>query len=239
MHRFTCTALLVALAAPLLFNLRSHAAITIPYSAFPEKEDVKKVKKVLEKYTLTHTTSAKRFKSTSRTFNFLLDHMPLTTAIMRELGLEKYEITRRDDGTMMSDDKDGVVGTFEPVFVSDKRRILYGDGMFSAGLLGDIRGESVVVIDYVEDDSEVKCETAVFVRVHGFLAPFVRLASPIIRGMVSRKSASMLTASMTLSEQLTTDPGRVYERICNSEQITPDDLRAFRKEFVREKALVN
>jgi len=234
MFRLLKAAVIAVLSASSLLN--ASGELSLPYSDFPKKADAKKVREVVDHYTLTHSTPEKPFNTTSRTFNFLLDHMPLTTAIMRELDLEKYVITVREDGTMMSDDNDGVVGTFEPVFCTKSRRVLYGDGTFSAGLLGDIRGESVVVIDYVEDGPAVKCATAVYVKVHGFFAPFVRLASPIIRGMVSRKSASILTASMALSEKLTTDPDSVYEKIRKSDQITPEDMVEFRKEFVTREA---
>ena len=214
--------------------------LLVPYTAFPNPEEALKVMNVLDHCTFKHTLKEKRFNSTSKVFNYLLDRMPLTTAMMRELGLANYTVSTRPDGVMMCDDHEGVVGTLEPVYTTSEKRIIYGDGSFDAPVIGKMRGESVVVLDYVEEEPGVICNTVtVYVRVHSFLAPLMKLASPVVRGMVTRKSAILLNASMTLSEQLTTDPGSVYERICNSEQITPDDLRAFRKEFVREKALVN
>ncbi|HUW34787.1 MAG TPA: hypothetical protein VM223_24525 [Planctomycetota bacterium] len=212
--------------------------ILVPYTAFPNPEEALKVMNVLDHCTFKHTLKEKRFNSTSKVFNYLLDRMPLTTAMMRELGLANYTVSTRPDGVMMCDDHEGVVGTLEPVYTTPEKRIIYGDGSFDAPVIGKMRGESVVVLDYVEEEPGVICNTVtVYVRVHSFLAPLMKLASPVVRGMVTRKSATLLNASMTLSERLWKEPGTVLDEIDECEDITPADKEGLRKTFVADTAM--
>ena len=208
----------------------------LPYKAFPDEAQAKKVKAVVDHRTFRHSIADTRFQSDSRTFNYLLDRMPMTTAIMREMGLEKYEITSCPDGTMKCDDKEGVIGTMETAYTANDKRVYYGDGTFDAPLLGKIRGESVVVLDYVQQEPGVMANTVtIFIRVHSFFAPIMKLFSPAIKGMVTRKSASLMGASMKLSEKLTCDPEAVYDKIQDSEIITPGELSDFKKAFLPDE----
>jgi len=214
------------------------ANLAVPYSAFPVPEEALKVKEVLDHCTFRHTLKEKRFNSTGKVFNYMLDRMPLTTAIMRDLGLANYTVTTRPDGVMMCDDNEGVVGTLEPVYTTPERRIIYGDGSFDAPVIGKMRGESVVVLDYVEEEPGLISNTVtVYVRVHSFLAPVMKLAAPAVRGMVSRKSATLLNASMTLSERLWKEPDVVLNEIRDSEDISPAEMEGMRKEFVTDTAM--
>jgi len=219
--------------------LASYAAnIQVPYSAFPDPEEALKVKEVLDHCTFRHTLKEKRFNSTGKVFNYMLDRMPLTTAMMRELSLANYTVTTGADGVMMCDDHEGVVGTLEPVYTTPEKRVIYGDGSFDAPVIGKMRGESVIVLDYVEEQPGVISNTVtVYVRVHSFLAPVMKLASPVVRGMVTRKSAILLNASMTLSERLWKEPGTVLDEIRDSEDITPAEMEGLRKEFVTDTAM--
>jgi len=208
-------------------------AILIPYDGFPNPAEARKVKKVVDSYTFYRRIEQKRFNGTASAFNFLLDRMPMTAAMMREMGLEKYVISIREDGVMMCDDKEGVVGTLEPMYCAPNKRIFYGDGTFSTGVVGRIRGESVVVLEYAQEQPNVVCNTiTVYIRVHSFFSPLMRLASPIVRSMVSRKTTALLNASMKLSEQLVTDPEGVYREICDCRDITPEQLGEFRRIFI-------
>jgi len=217
------------LAAPAFFILCVAASpgetLLIPYAAFPDGRHAGKVKEVVDHYTFHRRLNENRFKTTDKVLNYLLDNMPLTSTIMRHLGLEKYVINVDDDGMMTYDDKAGMTGTFEPVY--------YGDGLFDAGILGKIRGESVLVMDYRKEEPDIVCNTVtVFIRVHGLLGPLCKLASPILNGMVGRKSASLLNASVVLSEELASDPQSVYEKISGCDEITSEELGDFRKTFL-------
>ncbi len=213
--------------------------LLIPYDAFPSNKLAKKVKKVVDRCTFNRRLNENRFKTTSKVLNYLLDRMAFTSAIMRHLELEKYVITRRDDGVMLYDDKAGMTGVFQPAYVTPAKRIFYGDGFFDIGFLGKIRGESVLVMDYCQKEPDVMANTVtVFIRVRGLLGPLCKLASPILNGMIGKKSATLLNASAKLSEQLASDPEGVYEEIIDCDDITPGDLSDFRAEFLETAELL-
>jgi len=207
--------------------------LLIPYCAFPDASQARKVKRVVDHYAFHRKLNKNRFKTTPEVLNYLLDNMALTSVIMRHMGLVEYEIATRDDGIMTYDDKAGMVGTFEPVYASPTKRIFYGDGSFDAGILGNIRGESVLVMDYCMEEPDIVANTVtVFIRVHGLFAPLCKLASPILNGMVGKKSATLLNASVILSEQLASDPQAVYDEISDCKGITSDELIDFGRTFL-------
>jgi len=227
--RFHCVAVIV-----LLYNVACFGEnLLIPFTAFPDLDAAAKVKKVVDHHTFRRQFNENRFKSSTKVFDYLLDRMPLTSVIMRHLGLEEYATAVGADGVMTSDDKHGMVGTFEPVYHEGGKRIFYGDGSFDAGILGNVRGESVIVMDCKEEEPNVLCnKVTVFIRVHGLLGPLCKMASPILNGLVSRKSGALLNASAELSQQLTENPAAVLERIRECEQITPEQLADFRDVFL-------
>jgi hypothetical protein len=209
--------------------------LLIPYTEFCDAEAAKKVRSVAEHYTFHREFDNNRFESTTKVFDYLMDRMPLTSTIMRHLELEEYEITVNDDGTMIYDDKHGMIGTFEPVYATSEKRIFYGDGTFDASVLGDIRGQSVVVMDYCQEEPNViRNKVTVFIRVRGLLGPVCKLASPILNGMVGRKSATLLNASTILSERLAKDPQGVYEDLVDCTAITDDQRRDFAALFLKD-----
>ncbi|NQT21621.1 MAG: hypothetical protein HQ592_18090 [Planctomycetes bacterium] len=206
--------------------------LLIPYDAFSDTTQATKVKKVVDHTTFRRRLNENRFDTTAEVLGFLLDRMVLTSAMMRHLGLEKYVIAKDANGTLTYDDKAGMTGTFEPVYATTVKRIFYGNGLFDLGLLGKVRGESVLVMDYCQEQPNVVCNTVtVFIRVHGLLGPLCRIAAPLLNGMVGRKSASLLDASVKLSELLASDPRKVYERIKNCADITLEQLNIFRESF--------
>ena len=212
--------------------------LLVPLDCFGNRADAKKVSEVLDHCTFQHTLKDTRFISTPGTFNYLLDRMPFTTTVMRELKLAKYVVTTRPDGVMWCDDNDGMVGTFEPVYCTDAKRVFYGNGTFDAPILGKIRGESVIVLDYVQDEpGTIRNTVTIFLRVHSFFAPIMKLAAPIVKGMVTRKSASLLGACTKLAEQLSTDPQSLYDQIRTSESITEDEQADFRKAFLPDTVM--
>ena len=207
-------------------------SLLIPYGSFADGDQARKVKKVVDRATFHRKLNENRFNTTAEVLGFLPDRMALTSAMMRHLELEKYVIDRDDDGTMTYDDKAGMTGTFEPVYETTVKRIFYGNGLFDVGFLGKVRGESVLVMDYREEQPDVVCNTVtVFIRVHGLLGPLCRLASPVLNGMVGKKSASLLDASVKLSELLASDPEKVYEDIKDCANITAEQLTIFRESF--------
>ena len=225
------------LAGPVFFALCVAVSLgetlLIPYTAFPDTRHAVKVKEVVDHYTFHRKLNENRFMTTDEVLDYLLDNMPLTATIMRHLGLEEYVISVGDDGMMVYDDKAGMTGTFEPVYVTRAKRIFYGDGFFDTGILGKIRGESVLVMVYRKEEPDIVCNTVtVFIRVHGLLGPLCKVASPILNGMVGRKSATLLNASIVLSEELASDPESVYERISECEEITSEELGDFRNTFL-------
>ena len=229
MKRFCCVPLIFLLYAPMCPGEN----LLIPFTALPALNDAQKVKRVVDSYTFHRQFNDNKFKSSPKVFDYLLDRMPLTSVIMRHLELEEYEIVVRDDGMMIYDDKQGMTGTFEPVYHEGNKRIFYGDGLFDAGILGDVRGESVVVMDCSEEEPDVmRNKVTVYIRVHGLLGPLCKAASPILNGLVSRKSGALLQASAQLSEQLTEDPAGVLERIRTCAAITPEQLADFRSVFL-------
>jgi hypothetical protein len=210
--------------------------LLIPYTAFPDLPIARKVKEVVDHYTFHRALNANRFKSTAKVFDYLLDRMPLTSVIMRHMGIEKYEITVGEDGVMTYDDKQGMVGTFIPAYAEGNKRVFYGDGSFDTGILGAIRGQSVVVMDCSQEEPQLICNrVVVFIRVRGLLAPLCKIASPILNGMVTRKSGALLKASTILSEQLTDNPEGVYEEIRDCEAIRPEELLDFREAFLSNR----
>lgn len=207
-------------------------SLLIPYGAFTDVGQAGKVKKVVDHATFHSKLNENRFNTTAEVLSFLLDRMVLTSAMMRHLELEKYVIAMGDDGTMTYDDKEGMTGTFEPVYATAAKRIFYGDGLFDVGWFGKVHGESVLVMDYSQEEPDVVCNTVtVFIRVHGLLGPLCKLASPILNGMVGKKSASLLDASVKLSELLAADPRKVYEDIKDCADITAEQFKIFRESF--------
>ena len=81
-------------------------------------------------------------------FEFLLDHPEFATHVTRALKVGRYRIWRTAEGLFL-DDGWGATGRLAVLHRTAGTRVMYAKGQYEALLVPNIRGEAVVVIEYV------------------------------------------------------------------------------------------
>src|SRR5262249_560078 len=106
------------------------------------------VEDVAARAAVSTRAEAEPFLTRRAVFEFLLDHPDFATHVTRALKVGRYRIWRTDEGLFL-DDGWGATGRLAVLHRTAGTRVLYAKGQYEALLLPRIRGEAVVVIEYV------------------------------------------------------------------------------------------
>ena len=172
---------------------------------------------VVEAHTLSRDLPPVRFLGTIKLADWLLDRPAFAAALARHLypPLERYHVTRREDGTYEVNDLGALRGSFRLVAREGNRRVYFCLGEFrSLAYLLKLSGGLVFTLQLREEqgvDPRTEVTPQLFVRLDNIVAHgLLKVLSPLINGVIDRRVANLTTATQTIGERLTRDPAGLY-----------------------------
>src|SRR5260221_12156812 len=127
----------------------------------------RKVEHVLEDVAAAVPIEAEEVKSRLEIYDFLLDEMPFTGGVVRELGRGKWAITRdpKDPTAFTVADPEGYRIRFELLRKEPTRRLYVTQGVFQMGILPSLEGSSLIVLRTTKTNGVIHTDAMIYVRV--------------------------------------------------------------------------
>lgn len=217
----------------------------IPWDKLSEKQQ-KKVKKVMDDVTVQVPVERTAVSSRAEVYDFLLEELPFTSDVVREMGKGKYEIFRDVKKpekkaeldawrhTYYLDDKDGLKLRAELVFTEENRRIFYTWGSYDLDPLPPVWGRSVILVTWAEKDGKLVTDGRVYAQVDsGFYKALSGVFKDTIEGVVKDKSLLFIQAARYVSELLAQDAKKLYTQVKDAKQVDQEVLEELRKRFIK------
>ena len=196
----------------------------------------KKVEHVLADVAAVVPLEPADVKSRVDIYHFLLDEMPFTGGIVRELGRGKWQITRdaKDPSAFLVVDPEGYRLRFELIRKEEHRRIYVTKGVFQMGLLPALEGSTVIIMRMIPDGGVVKTDAVVYVRVETpFYAQLAKGARSMLEDRVRERSGVFIKAARWVAEEAVARPDWLVMQVDGSLEVDQAVLQEFRKRFLR------
>ncbi|HLY09146.1 MAG TPA: hypothetical protein VKW04_07590 [Planctomycetota bacterium] len=196
----------------------------------------RKVDHVLADVAAIVPLEAAEVKSRLEIYDFLLDEMPFTGGIVRELGRGRWVIARdaEDPAAFTVADPRGYRLRFELVRKEANRRFYVTTGVFHMGILPPLEGSTLIVMRMVPAGPVIRTDAMVYVRVD---TPFYAGLAKGLRGVVEDKvrdrSGVFIEAARWVAEEAALRPDWLVMQVDGSDKVDPAVLAEFRKRFLR------
>ncbi len=210
----------------------------------PETEQAART--VLLTPTLTHSLPAIHFDGSRHAYEFLLDRLPFATKIARRLSppLERYTLTERRPGLYQVDDQGALRGELRLLLTEADRRLYLAVGQFrSLANLLTITGRVVILLEYRESGRAemggrgVITTPVLYLKIDNIIVHTLgRLLPPLLRGIIERRSASLITAVTLISERMAQDPDGLYQEMTEWREVTESEREKYREMFLLSPA---
>lgn len=235
--RAACMAVLLALTV----SLASVAEATFNLIGLAIDDPV--TRDVVERYTLTRSLQPVRFQGAVRTVDWLLDRPLLAATLARHLhpSLERYQIAMREDGSWAVNDLGNLRGSLRLVARGANRRVYFCQGQFrSLAHILHLTGNMVFTLDYRDvrehADPTIEVTPQLYVRLDNIIAHgALKVVAPLIHGAIDRRVANLTSATHAVGERISRNPRGLYREMQTWSDVRPEDLEAYRKEFVVER----
>ena len=195
----------------------------------PQQE---RLKDVMDAAAFHRTVQGLTFRSHEPVFLYLVDHPDLAASAARALGVAKYRIEPRPDGTYWGDDARGVKGVIEVVYADPHKRVLHAQGTYDTKWLPTIYARIVLVLEFehrngADGQSRVTNDLTGYLRVdNAFLGALARLVGPIVGSAVDRKVARTFGVAGKVSERAYGDPAGFLQTLGNAQDVDRRHLAA-------------
>jgi hypothetical protein len=196
----------------------------------------KKVDHVLEDVAAVVPLEAAEVKSRLEIYDFLLDEMPFTGGIVRELGRGKWEITRdpKDPRAFVVFDPEGFRMRFDLIRKEENRRFYVTRGVFQMGLLPSLEGSTLIVMRMFPAGPVIKTDAVVYVRVETPLyAQLAKGVKSLLEDKVRERSEFFIRAARWVAEEAAQRPDWLVMQVDGSREVDQGVLQEFRKRFLR------
>jgi hypothetical protein len=196
----------------------------------------KKVDHVLEDVAAVVPLEAAEVKSRLEIYDFLLDEMPFTGGIVRELGRGKWEITRdpKDPAAFIVFDPEGFRMRFDLIRKEENRRFYVTRGIFQMGLLPSLEGSTLIVMRMQPAGAVIKTDAVVYVRVETPLyAQLAKGVRSLLEDKVRERSEFFIRAARWVAEEAAQRPDWLVMQVDGSREVDQAVLQEFRKRFLR------
>lgn len=217
----------------------------IPWGTLSTKQ-AEKVRKVLGEPTAIVNLERTEVRSRLDVYEFLLDELPFTAGVLRELRESKYLISRpvidaqaTDEQrktwrrTYLFDDQDGLRLQAEMVFRDARRSIYYTYGRYDLGLV-QVWGRSVIVVVYQNEAGALMTEARVYTQVEGkSVAAAARILVGALENAVKRKGFAFIKVAQKVAELTASDARVLYDQVKGSAEIDAEVAEEYRRRFVR------
>jgi hypothetical protein len=207
----------------------------VPLDELSESQK-KKVEHVLADVAAVVPLEPAEVKSRVDIYHFLLDEMPFTGGIVRELGRGKWQITRdaKDPAAFLVVDPEGYRLRFELVRKEAHRRFYVTKGVFQMGFLPALEGSTLIIMRMIPDGGVVKTDAVVYVRVETpFYAQLAKGARSMLEDKVRERCGVFVKAARWVAEEAVARPDWLVMQVDGSLEVDQAVLQEFRKRFLR------
>ncbi len=171
-------------------------------------------------------------------YDFMLDHMVLSSALARGLGLAKYRIAHAGTDSFQGDDGDGSEGLITLLYRDPGRRVYHMQGGHHGKVIPLITGEAIILIENRAKDGEqgrgeIETRITTYSKIdNSVIAALVKVFQPLLRSVVNDKLAQGFLVVHQLGERMAADPEEVYrqaEAIPEADKADIEALKALLK----------
>ena len=168
-------------------------------------------------------------------YDFLLDHMVVTAALVRQLALGEYRVRQVGTQGFFGEDGQGSEALFDLLYLAPTQRVYHVQGSHHGKVFSLVTGEAIVLLTTQtrsgnSGKGSVETQMAVYSRLDNpVLATLVKVLQPLLRGAINEKLAGPFLAVHRLGELIAADPEQVYkqtETISELDKAEVDALRA-------------
>jgi hypothetical protein len=152
-------------------------------------------------------------------YDFLLDHPPLTSNIVRYYNFGNYRVTQLAPTVFAGQDNEGGEAILTLIYRDDTRRVYHLKGSQRGYMFPLMTGAGIVMLTYhpklTGDGREsVHTHVTVFSRLDNrFLATLVKVLRPILQRIINNKLTKGVRTVHRVTEYLTTEPEQVARDI--------------------------
>jgi len=196
----------------------------------------RKVEHVLEDVAAVVPLEAAEVKSRLDIYHFLLDEMPFTGGVVRELGRGKWEIKRdpKDPAAFTVVDPEGYRLRFDLIRKEEHRRFYVTTGIFQMGILPPLEGSTLIVMRMEPAGALIRTDAVVYVRVETpFYARLAKTARSLLEDRVRERSGFFIKAARWVAEEAAQRPDWLVMQVDGSLEVDQAVLQEFRKRFLR------
>jgi len=167
-------------------------------------------------------------------YDFMLDHMVLSSALARTLGLAEYRITRVGASSFQGDDGQGSEGLITLLYQDPTHRVYHMKGNHHGKVIPLITGEAVILMDRhvrigADGREQVETRIATYSRIDNpVIAALVKVFQPLLRSVVNDKLAQGFLAVHSLGELMAADPHLVFRQAETVPDADKEDMDALR-----------
>ncbi|HEV3029215.1 MAG TPA: hypothetical protein VG457_16675 [Planctomycetota bacterium] len=196
----------------------------------------RKVEHVLEDVAALVPLEAEQVKSRLEIYEFLLDEMPFTGGVVRELGRGKWAIARdpKDPAAFTVADPEGYRLRFELLRKEANRRIYVTTGVFQMGILPPLEGSTLIVVRMVPEGAGIRTDAMVYVRVETpFYAQLAKGLRGVVEDKVRERSGFFIRSARWVAEEAASRPDWLVMQGDGSREVDQAVLAEFRHRFLR------
>ncbi|TAL12064.1 MAG: hypothetical protein EPO02_02890 [Nitrospirae bacterium] len=167
-------------------------------------------------------------------YDFMLDHMVLSSALARKLELADYRIARVGPAAFHGDDNAGSEGVITLLYRDTTRRVYHMKGSHRGKIIPEITGEAIILLSYhvkagADGREQIETRITTYSRLDNpVIATLVKVFHPLLRRVVNDKLAQGFFAVHRLGELMATDPelvSRQAETVPDADQADVEALR--------------
>ena len=216
----------------------SPASAALDISGILEKKGPR-AQEVVSRPTISRVSELSRLPVSPRQYEFLLDHPHLSIVLARicDPSLDLYSIEVRPDGSSHVNDPAGLAGEVETLYAGRNSRVYFITGHYEL-LKMRFHGRMVVVAEYAGasagEGPPVKATNTSYIRIDsavaGVVAKMIALLFPRkVDARIDRFSRAVRLVALAVHD----DPAGAYRRLAASREISPDELSAFTRMFLK------
>lgn len=211
-----------------------HAGLTFPLERI-EAIGACRLQPIIEHYTTANKVGPIRTLLPEAVYLSLLDHPPMTAALINRLDLALYQAETRAPGQYWGHDGEGTQGIVELVYQDRQSRVYYLEGTHDSRLLPQLKGKAVVLLKMQrvsEADGRESMDTTMvaYARLDNrVLSGMASLFRPLIGGTVTRKLAKGVQTVNQLGQIMRQEPDRVLFEALDPPALQDDEVALLRQ----------
>jgi len=167
-------------------------------------------------------------------YDFLLDHVVLSAALVRQFALGDYRVQRLGAQGYHGEDGQGSEALFDLLYRDSTLRVYYIQGSYHGKVFPLITGKAIVTLtSQTRSGNDGKASLETRIRVYSrldspMLATLVKVLRPFLRGVINGKLIGPFLAVQRLGELIAADPEQVYRQAETMVELDKAELETLR-----------